>query len=96
MCESNSSVLAKEHNYTMSIIASSVRNTSLYNFAYFAPEICKTPAQHSTGRFIFCICYPDMKSGLKKLVYRLIVMFLSTEIFSKRRKIYAWAEEKPE
>ena len=28
--------------------------------------------------------------GHEKLVYRLIVMFLSTEIFSKRRKIYAW------
>ena len=28
--------------------------------------------------------------GCQKLVYRLIVMFLSTEIFSKRRKIYAW------
>lgn len=34
--------------------------------------------------------------GLEKYVYRLIVMFLSTEIFSKRRKIYAWYEEKPE
>ena len=33
---------------------------------------------------------------LKKLVYRLIVMFLSTEIFSKRRKIYTWNKEKPE
>ena len=31
----------------------------------------------------------------KKLVYRLI-MFLSTEIFSKRRKIYAWFEGKAE
>ena len=37
-----------------------------------------------------------MKPELEKIVYRLIVMFLSTEIFSKRRKIYAWAEEKPE
>ena len=37
-----------------------------------------------------------LKAGLNKLVYRLIVMFLSTEIFSKRRKIYAWFEEKPE
>ena len=27
---------------------------------------------------------------LQKFVYRLIVMFLSTEIFSKRRKIYSW------
>ncbi len=31
-----------------------------------------------------------------KLVYRLIELFLSTEIFSKRRKIYTWIEEKPE
>ena len=37
-----------------------------------------------------------MKPGIEKIVYRLIVMFLSTEIFSKRRKIYAWAEEKPQ
>ena len=29
-------------------------------------------------------------TGLEKMVYRLIVLFLSTEIFSKRRKIYAW------
>ena len=29
-------------------------------------------------------------AGLEKLVYRLIVLFLPTEIFSKRRKIYAW------
>ena len=37
-----------------------------------------------------------MKPGIENIVYRLIVMFLSTEIFSKMRKIYAWAEEKPE
>ena len=37
-----------------------------------------------------------MKPGIEKIVYRLIVMFLSTEIFSKRRKIYAWVEEKTE
>ena len=40
--------------------------------------------------WIFVLELPRPKSGLKKLVYRLIVMFLSTEIFSKRRKIYAW------
>ena len=28
--------------------------------------------------------------------FTLIVMFLSTEIFSKRRKIYSWIEEKPD
>ena len=33
---------------------------------------------------------------LQKFVYRLIVLFLPTEIFSKRRKIYSWNEEKPE
>jgi len=27
---------------------------------------------------------------LQKFVYRLIIMFLPTEIFSKRRKIYSW------
>ena len=31
-----------------------------------------------------------------KLVHRLIELFLSTEIFSKRRKIYTWNEEKQE
>ena len=40
--------------------------------------------------WIFVFELPRRKSGLKKFVYRLIVMFLSTEIFSKRRKIYAW------
>ena len=32
----------------------------------------------------------------RKIVYRLIRMFLSTEIFSKRRKIFSFIEEKPE
>ena len=32
----------------------------------------------------------------RKIVYRLIRMFLSTEIFSKRRKIFSFVEEKPE
>jgi len=31
-----------------------------------------------------------------ELLYRLIVMFLATEIFSRRRKIYSWIGEKPE
>ena len=34
--------------------------------------------------------WPRRKAGRKKLVYRLIRLFSSTEIFSKRRKIYAW------
>ena len=38
----------------------------------------------------FCFKNNPTKAGLHKLVYRLIVLFLSTEIFSKRRKIYAW------
>ena len=46
-------------------------------------------------RLIFLKFHPA-KRGWEKLVYRLIVMFLSTEIFSKRRKIYTWIEEKPE
>ena len=33
---------------------------------------------------------PASRQGNKKLVYRLIRLFSSTEIFSKRRKIYAW------
>ena len=32
---------------------------------------------------------PAIKQGDEKLVYRLIQLFSSTEIFSKRRKIYA-------
>ena len=56
-------------------------------------EMC---VSHLPEEWNLCICCPDVKPGLEKLFYRLIVMFLSTEIFSKRRKIYAWAEEKPE
>ena len=44
---------------------------------------------HSCLIFSFVFLLPSMR-GCQKLVYRLIVMFLSTEIFSKRRKIYAW------
>ena len=32
---------------------------------------------------------PASRQGNEKLVYRLIELFSSTEIFSKRRKIYA-------
>ena len=32
---------------------------------------------------------PAVRQGYEKLVYRLIQLFSSTEIFSKRRKIYA-------
>ena len=32
---------------------------------------------------------PAARQGYEKLVYRLIQLFSSTEIFSKRRKIYA-------
>ena len=39
--------------------------------------------------------YPDQSQGAI-FFYSLIVMFMSKEIFSKRRKIYAWAEDKPE
>ena len=50
-------------------------------------------------KFIFFILFggPAERQGDKKLVYRLINMFSSTEIFSKRRKIYARGfEGKPE
>ena len=50
-----------------------------------------TAHQHIKGYFV-----PSrLLWNWEKLVYRLIVMFLFTEIFSKRRKIYTWIEEKP-
>mgnify|MGYP003481464093 CR=1 FL=1 len=48
------------------------------------------------NRFNFQFHIPLCWKGRKQIGQRLIVMFLSTEIFSKRRKIYAWYEEKPE
>jgi len=48
------------------------------------------------AKFFFYSDITPQKQGQEKLVYRLIIMFLSTEIFSKRRKIYSWIEEKPE
>ena len=39
---------------------------------------------------------PIVRQGDEKLVYRLITSFSSTEIFSKRRKIYTCFEGKPE
>ena len=39
---------------------------------------------------------PAVRQGEEKLVYRLILLFSSTEIFSKRRKIYTRIEGKPE
>jgi len=46
--------------------------------------------------FFIIINFTSPKRSGNKFVYRLIVTFLSTEIFSKRRKIYTWIEEKPE
>jgi len=40
-------------------------------------------------KFFLYVESPAKRQGDKKLVYRLIQMFSSTEIFSKRRKIYA-------
>ena len=45
---------------------------------------------------LICCKYPAIRQGDEKLVYRLILLFSSTEIFSKRRKIYTWNEGKPE
>ena len=60
----------------------------------------KTPALAALfADFIFFDLFgsPAERQGDKKLVYRLINMFSSTEIFSKRRKIYARGfEGKPE
>jgi len=39
---------------------------------------------------------PVLRQGTTKNYFRLIRVFLSTEIFSKRRKIYSTIEEKPE
>jgi len=39
---------------------------------------------------------PILQSGTSKNYFRLIRVLLSTEIFSKRRKIYSTTEEKPE
>ena len=40
--------------------------------------------------YVFGVNTLPHKMRLEKLVFRLIVMFLPTEIFSKRRKIYSW------
>ena len=39
--------------------------------------------------FLLFVRGPAIRQGDEKLVYRLIHLFSSTEIFSKRRKIYA-------
>ena len=39
--------------------------------------------------YSYLIRGPAARQGYEKLVYRLIQLFSSTEIFSKRRKIYA-------
>ena len=46
--------------------------------------------------FIHYNCNPTVIAGHEKSVFRLITLLLSTEIFSKRRKICAFHEEKPE
>ena len=48
------------------------------------------------GILYFVVRSPAVRQGHEKLVYRLILLFSSTEIFSKRRKIYSWYEGKPE
>ena len=53
--------------------------------------------EEDSGPFPFFVFFfvwgPRQRQGDKKLVYRLIVLFSSTEIFSKRRKIYACMKE---
>ena len=50
----------------------------------------------SSKYFHLFVKTPAVRQGDEKLVYRLILLFSSTEIFSKRRKIYSWFEGKPE
>ena len=56
---------------------------------HWTPIPCKLLTCISGDGILSFQILPSMR-GCQKLVYRLIVMFLSTEIFSKRRKIYAW------
>ena len=50
----------------------------------------------STINFIFISMSPCLVAGSQNLGYRLMVLFLPAEIFSKRRKSYSWNEKKPE
>ena len=64
---------------------------------------CRTVGNEEYNLYVLPIKYfhlfvktPAVRQGDEKLVYRLILLFSSTEIFSKRRKIYSWYEGKPE
>ena len=53
--------------------------------------------QNSAVTTIFSLVWLiTLRRRVWKIVYRLINLFLSTEIFSKRRKIFSFVEEKPE
>ena len=56
-------------------------------------QILVVSAVHDDNVFLWLAHFelgsPAERQGDKKLVYRLIQLFSSTEIFSKRRKIYA-------
>ena len=47
----------------------------------------RSNARCNTDLGVYC---PIKFVGFKKVVYRLIYMFLLTDFFGKRRKIYAW------
>ena len=51
--------------------------------------LCLILAKQGKGYYSYLIRGPAVRQGYEKLVYRLIQLFSSTEIFSKRRKIYA-------
>ena len=52
--------------------------------------LCLILTEQGRGYFYpYLIRGPAARQGYEKLVYRLIQLFSSTEIFSKRRKIYA-------
>ena len=68
---------------------------------FFLPQRCKSNFEkfqetHATKMGNMCYIYfipflaPPLRQGSEKLLSRLIISFPSTEIFSKRRKIYAF------
>ena len=88
-------------DWKVSGMHASTRDASLFQSSwYLACESIFSFVCMDTQCRIHFLCLfggPAERQGDKKLVYRLINMFSSTEIFSKRRKIYARGfEGKPE
>ena len=84
---------ASSYSPLSSLSTWSVRSWCIKGTGFFDDRWPRSPSRIALLVLVIRLQFdrgPSGRQGYEKLIYRLIRSFSSTEIFSKRRKIYAW------